>query len=365
MQAKGDNFKERLLYLVQWKEIRVILIINFLISILIFIIITTIQKQDFLTNLFKCFLFSYTIGTVIYFFVLLTEITSIENIWLKSIILTGILILGGWTGTLLGTIIYFFVFGLERAIDTCKSLFNMNTLLALIFGTVAVIYYLLRDQLELTAARLSEKEITEQRWLRLKTRMELEALRAKVNPHFLFNTLNSIASLIPVDPHRAEEMVQRLSHLFRYTLDASNHEKMQLAEELEFIREYLEIEKVRLSERLSYKIEIDEELAHILIPSLLLQPVVENSVKYGIASSKKGGFIHLKCNKVNDYCQIEIIDTGTGYNPSQVKEGFGLSAIRELLSLNYGTNHEFKISTDNGVRVLIRIPFSEAVSKGH
>ncbi|MFQ5865306.1 MAG: response regulator [bacterium] len=114
---------------------------------------------------------------------------------------------------------------------------------------------------------------------------------------------------MPVNPARAEEMVQKLSHLFRYTLDASNYEYMKLNEEVEFIKDYLEIEKVRLGDRLSYSIELDKKLADFSIPGMLLQPLVENSVKHGIATTKTGGNIQIKCLASNGFEAVEKINT--------------------------------------------------------
>jgi LytS/YehU family sensor histidine kinase len=165
--------------------------------------------------------------------------------------------------------------------------------------------------------------------------------------------------LIPVDPAKAEEMVQRLSHLLRFTLDASNHELMQLADELQVIREYLAIEKIRLGERLSYEINMDEPLAGVLIPGLLLQPLVENSVKHGIAPAKNGGHISINCREQNGHCQIEIVDTGKGFEASKIVEGFGLSGVKERLALHYGSDYAFEMANNSGVRILLRIPLKK------
>jgi LytS/YehU family sensor histidine kinase len=213
--------------------------------------------------------------------------------------------------------------------------------------------------LENAVARLAEKEINEQRLLRLKTKAELEALRAKVNPHFLFNTLNSIASLIPIDPAKAEEMVQKPALLFRYTLDASHHELMKLAGELRLIEEYLEIEKVRLGERLTCSIEADESLAEVYIPGLLLQPLVENSIKHGIAPVKTGGHISIKCSRNGRYCNIEITDTGKGFDEAEIVEGFGLSGVRKRLALYFGDDYQFSIEANQGVRIVTQLPIKQ------
>ena len=236
--------------------------------------------------------------------------------------------------------------------------FTITSSLAVIFGFIVYGYIAIQSKLKQTAAKLAEKEIIEQKLINLKTKAELEALRAKVNPHFFFNTLNSIASLIPENPEKAEEIVQRLSHLFRYTLDASNHDLVKLSEEMEFIREYLEIEKVRLVERLNYKLEFDDELVDFNIPGMLLQPLVENSIKHGISRIKGGGEVNVSCKKEGTNCVIQIEDTGVGFDNSTSTEGFGLQGVRERLNLHYTSGYNLTIDSKNGVKIIITLPMT-------
>ena len=189
----------------------------------------------------------------------------------------------------------------------------------------------------------------------------MQALRARVNPHFLFNTLNSIASLIPEDPGKAEDMVQRLSNLFHYVLSASESSVVTLEEELRFVGEYLEIEKVRLGGRLEYTLEGAPALAGAVIPSMLLQPLVENSVAYGIAPHRNGGRVEVRCQREGDRCTITITDTGKGFDARSTQEGFGISGVRRRLELNYPGDHTFDIISDNGVTVRIEIPVTNGL----
>jgi sensor histidine kinase YesM len=228
--------------------------------------------------------------------------------------------------------------------------------LAVIFGLAFLAYLTVQEKLDETARRLAEKEVQEQTLLRLKTEAELEALRARVNPHFLFNTLNSIASLIPVDPVRAEAVVQRMSNLFRYILAASDRGMVPLNEELDIVEEYLEIEKVRLGDRLVYTIDRGDGLDGVEIPGVLLQPLVENSVKYGIVPLARGGEVRVRCRRNSGSCIIEIADNGGGFDAETAPEGFGIGGVRQRLELNYPGEHQFDISTDGGVKIQITIP---------
>jgi sensor histidine kinase YesM len=233
--------------------------------------------------------------------------------------------------------------------------------LAMIFGMAMLAYENIVYKLEVTASRLAEKEVVEQKLLRLRTEAQLEALRARVNPHFLFNTLNTIASLIPEDPDRAEKMVQKLSNLFHYILSSGEDGWVSLGQELEVVREYLDIEKVRLGERLDYSVEQTNGCAGVKIPAMLLQPLVENSIKYGISPRRDGGSVAVGCRLGNGRCRISISDTGEGFDPESTQEGFGIGGVRRRLELYYPGDHQFAIVSDRGVTVRLDIPVRKNV----
>ena len=354
----------RLRCALQWHQLRILLIADTLIATLLaFLAIMFNDGKHVLFSVSVNFIFTHAIGTSIYFLTYLTGLFSANYSWRILPAWIGTFMLGGWLGTLVALGIIFPLFGTEHFFDDKRYLVLGNTFLAVFFGSVVFGYYTLRRKLENTAARLAEKEVNEHRILNLKAKAELEALRAKINPHFLFNTLNSIASLIPVDPHGAEEMVQKLARLFRHTLDASNREVMTLAEELQAIREYLEVEKVRLGERLTYEIKMDDQLAALPLPGMLLQPLVENSVKHGISPSKTGGHIFVSCTAEGERCKIEIMDTGQGFDHMEITQGFGLNSVRERLTLHYGDRYEFNLQSEGGVQISLSLPFSRDGAK--
>lgn len=354
MPSPLQKLRHRLHAACAWKDLRVLLVIDTLIAVVMALLF--VSTPNWWENFFRFLICSHAIGTSIYFLIGLTNVLDIANIWKRSLLLTGVFILGGCLGTLLALGIFSLLLNIAPDEISYFSWIKTSIIFALIFGALVTGYFILRHRLEESAAKLAEKEINEQRLLQLKTKAELEALRAKINPHFLFNTLNSIASLIPVDPAKAEEMVQKLAHLFRFTLEASHHEMMKLTDELQVIREYLAIEKIRLGERLSYEIAMDEALANMLIPGLLLQPLVENSVEHGIAPAKNGGHISLACRANGKFCHIEINDTGKGFTDTQAQEHFGIGSVRERLVLSYGENFDFQIKTDHGVSILLCLP---------
>ncbi len=188
---------------------------------------------------------------------------------------------------------------------------------------------------------------------------ELRALRAQINPHFLFNTLNSIASLIHDDPPAAEDITTRLADVFRYSLLASERETTRFADELEFLRAYLAIERTRLGDRLKIEEDLEPGLESVPVPSLLLQPVVENAVHHGVSPRPQGGTLGLRARRAGEALVIEISDDGPGFDPAARPSGngFGLHAVRERLRLA-GPPHAIEIETapGRGTRVRITLP---------
>ena len=196
---------------------------------------------------------------------------------------------------------------------------------------------------------------------------QLKMLRYQLNPHFLFNTLNAISTLV-LDKQNdlANTMVTRLSHFLRYSLDNDPMAKVTLAQEIEAMKLYLDIEKVRFDERLRLAFEIDKDAEKALIPSLLLQPLVENAIKYAIAQSVNGGAIRIAARVFAGQLLLEVADDGPGLDPNVVcknkRTGVGLANTRERLKELYGENHGFQLGkTDpHGLTINIRIPLEIA-----
>lgn len=341
------------------KNLRTLLLANTLIALLLSAMGVGAGAEKWQTTLLENFIYSQAIGVSIFVLVYGSGIPYAKNNLAKLFGLTGLFVLGGWCGTIISLVALHVWFARPISWQIFTSHLLLTGVLAFIFGIAVYSFFAVRERLQDAVAKLAEKEVHEQQLLRLKTKAELEALRAKVNPHFLFNTLNSIASLIPIDPAKAEEMVQRLARLFRYTLDASNRDLIKLEDELRLCREYLEIEKVRLGSRLNYEIACEENLADMPIPGLLLQPLIENSVKHGIAASKNGGGIKLIARRAQETCHVEIIDTGKGFDHAEVVEGFGLAGVRERLALHYGAAAKFEMETTNGVRIRLELPLGK------
>jgi two-component system LytT family sensor kinase len=213
------------------------------------------------------------------------------------------------------------------------------------------------DALAFEAER-REREVREARLKAAVAEAELKALRAQVDPHFLFNTLNAIASLIATDPDRAEAMTERLAAFFRYTLDRQERTTATLDEELDFVRQYLEIEKVRFGDRLTVDIRKEKGLGKEAAPPLILQPLVENAIRHGLSSRLGGGRIEVDAARDGDRIRLTVSDDGVGFSPRS-KPRVGLSNVRERLKALYGEAAAMTIGEGpggKGASVVLTLP---------
>jgi len=191
---------------------------------------------------------------------------------------------------------------------------------------------------------------------------ELRALRAQLNPHFLFNTLHSITALVRLDPASGERALEQFAAILRYVLDVNRErsEEVQLEEELGFVRTYLSLERLRLAERLKVVEEIDPEALECLLPAFSLQPLVENAIRHGIAPRAGEGTLRIFANLDNEQLVLEVADDGAGADGAKVAEasGVGLNAVRQRLEARWGASARMEIVTAprNGFLVRIVVP---------
>ena len=200
--------------------------------------------------------------------------------------------------------------------------------------------------------------LREERLKRLLTEAELKALRTQVDPHFLFNTLNTIADLISSQPQQAERMTERLAECFRYALAKHARDLSTLDEELGFARQYLEIEQVRFGDRLRVQLSRGDALGSEAVPSLLLQPLLENAIRHGLAPVREGGCVSVQAHREGDRLRLSVEDDGVGLH-ANLRDGVGLRNVRERLRTLYAQAAEFLIGARPGGRgtmVTIVIP---------
>jgi signal transduction histidine kinase len=208
-------------------------------------------------------------------------------------------------------------------------------------------------------------QLVQQHELReITARAQMRALQAQINPHFLFNTLNVLANLIHSNPQKAEHVTEDLAEIFRYALDSTRREWVRLEDELRFIQSYLEIEKSRFEERLTYTFDVAAAVRSARIPPMILQPLVENAIRHGIGPKIEGGRIRVSGNLKGDQIQIAVEDTGVGLShKGRAGNGIGLANIRERLMHVYGQTAALRLEAaiPHGTRAVLMLPQHDEV----
>ena len=236
----------------------------------------------------------------------------------------------------------------------------------LFFGIVGYLVIGTRSRLQETQQELVQAQIEQERQEKLLMQTELRLLQAQIEPHFLFNTLTNIASLIRQDPDGAEEMLENLTKLLRASLDRTRTTESTLGEELLMVKAYLAIQETRMRGRLNYHVEHDPNLDALPLPPLIIQPLVENAVKYAIDPREDGGSVIIRTRSVEQsegsFVEIEISDDGPGIDPSR-QPGTGIKNVRDRLrSLLPGATLTLNQGASPGLQALIKIPAGAFVS---
>lgn len=231
--------------------------------------------------------------------------------------------------------------------------FKLAAFLTIVAGVSIGIYTTLRARLEETTLELRTKELERERALKLATEAQLASLESRIHPHFLFNTLNSISSLIPEDPARAERLVEQMAALLRFSLDANHAGLVPLERELKIVRDYLEIERARFGDRLHYQIDVPSDLSQSQIPPLALQTLVENSVKCAIAPDRAGGEIRITAARSNGSCRLEVSDPGPAFRLESAPAGHGLDNLKGRLSTLFAGEAALTLERAGGRNKLI------------
>jgi two-component system, LytTR family, sensor kinase len=244
---------------------------------------------------------------------------------------------------------------LSRLFNSLFSLYFSNDFFIywmILFAVHALDYYRRYREGELKASRL-EGQLAQ---------AQLQALKMQLHPHFLFNTLHAISALVHKDPEVADRMIARLSDLLRLTLDSVGVQEVPLRQELEFLERYLDIEQQRFQDRLKVCMEIDSRTLDAMVPNLILQPLVENAIRHGIAQRSSTGRVEIRAKLKDSLLCLEVRDDGSGLTEEvgeNLKEGIGLGNTRTRLQQLYGAAHQFHLSnaSNGGLVVSLMIPF--------
>jgi two-component system, LytTR family, sensor histidine kinase AlgZ len=208
--------------------------------------------------------------------------------------------------------------------------------ISLIFGLSISTFETMHSKLQTAALELRTRQVEQERAYKLLAQAQLSSLESRIHPHFLFNTLNSIAALIPDDPQRAEDIVGRLASLLRFSLNASQRGMAPLSQELKIVRDYLEIEKTRFGSRLRYEIDVPASLEFASVPPLALQSLVENCVKHVVTTRQQGGEIRVTASSSSDRIFLDVIDDGPGFSLETISPDHGLANLIARLQLLFG-----------------------------
>jgi len=233
--------------------------------------------------------------------------------------------------------------------------FKYSALWSVYMASVTGLVYIMMSYLDAERNRkFQEKELELAKMNELKTKAELDALHSKVNPHFLYNALNSIADLSVTDGRKARQMTIALADLFRYSINYSDNNYATVKDEVEMTNAYLQIEKIRFEDKLNYTVEMEEEVYHYLVPRFILQPLVENAVKHGLKATGQVTQISLSVKKDGAGLVMQVADTGPPF-PAGLNPGYGVKSVYDKLDLLFPDNYEIYFSNHPVKQVSVHI----------
>jgi sensor histidine kinase YesM len=343
-----------------WSNINNVLIdsiINIIICILIALAVTIIGPiKNFLINLVLVLSIGITASSIVFISLLIFK----PHTWKLFLFIAGIgICCGVFIGLQIGIFILQYFFNI--VLDWRTHSLGLQAIIAgIIFSFIDLYYFMTKIRM-----RYSNKMIEQEKTRRTAIEKEylsanLKMLQAQIEPHFLFNTLSNILSLIDTRPDKGKSMLLDLTSYLRTSLSRTLPEKTTLFQEMSMIKAYLNIQKIRMDERLNYKIDIPDNLGQHSFPPMLLQPLVENAIKHGLEPKVEGGEIVIRATQKNNLLKIEVADTGLGFSDLD-KPGLGIANVRERLGLLFGEKGRLIIEENKpqGVRAVIEVPISD------
>jgi two-component system sensor histidine kinase AlgZ len=235
--------------------------------------------------------------------------------------------------------------------------------ITLIIGVTMYIYETYKHRLEASGRELEARRQEAERAHQTAVQARLASLESRIHPHFLFNTLNSITALIREDPPRAEQLVERLAALLRFSLDSNQKSLTTLGRELKIVVDYLEIEKARFGDRLTYTIDIPEALRESEVPPMSIQTLVENSVKFAVSPRREGGRIEVSARSSGGELEILVADDGPGFTETGFAEGHGLDTLQSRIAAQFGDRGRLTVARRDGrTQVSVHLPVTGARS---
>lgn len=344
----GDHLTVRKLVLVYvW-----LIILSILLSV--FFSLASNSKALFLPNLILCFCYGFTIYHLI---VLLDWLFKPEE---DNKLLIALILIGGVVGgVLIGIQAFHFImrplspaeFDPSKPFSFGFYIFSLG-----IGGAITYIFYSW-DRFKSVREAAKKERVSRLASEKAVIESNLRLLQAQIEPHFLFNTLSNILSLIDTDPAKGKSMLLDLNNYLRTSLSRTLPETTTLGQEIEAVRTYLNIQKIRLGDRMNFTIDVPGTLTKHPFPPMLLQPLVENSVKHGLEPDEKGGEISINIHEEGESIRIEVVDTGLGFTSFNTP-GVGIANVRERIKLIYGERGRLIMEANkpDGLRTVIEVP---------
>lgn len=274
--------------------------------------------------------------------------TPIVNVLLNYLLV----LIGTIIGTEVSYLFVMWVYGTPFSEFDQLANLKFNLTIGFVAGTIIYLYQLQRDNYDL---KIKDKEVALLKLNELKTQADLKTLQARINPHFLYNALNSITSLIHEAPEKAEEMTIKLSRLFRYSINTQEANWATVKEELDMVNTYLDIERIRFENRISFVTETDESVLNEMMPRFLLQPLVENALKHGLSNMSAGGILKLTIKGIEQHLEINVYDNGSPF-PNDMLIGYGLQSTIDKLNLLYANSWKLAYENSPEKKINLKIP---------
>ncbi len=323
------------------------------------VILNYYQDVDLFESIIDAAVFNFILAIISFslWYILRFNINDQHNSFdlIINHLLTGIVTVAVWLGS------GYYLMSMVAAdnasyLEFLKTSFPWRAILGAFFYLIFVlIYYMMLYYEDLQQKLKVESELNN-----LVREAELNALKSQINPHFLFNSLNSISSLTMTDPEKAQEMVIKLSDFMRYSLSHDRNETTSLRRELENAERYLDIEKIRFGKRLKYVCNVPDNCFEQPIPNMILQPLLENAIKHGVHNSTEEVLIELSCVMTPDYAELHLLND---FDPEAIRpkgEGIGLKNIRNRMKLLYHRSDLFEVKMGKiEFEVILRIPKSK------
>jgi two-component system LytT family sensor kinase len=310
-----------------------------------------LSVQAILMNVMFSVVITLSIANSMFLFELMLLKKSCQP-WQLILIYYGCNVLGMLIGIELSYALVSLIFGGPFKFLQHYQEYRFSGVVVIVVGTIIYFYHAQKGRME---TRLKEKELDMAKMVHLKTQAELQTLQSKINPHFLYNSLNSIASLIHEDADKAEDMTLKLSKLFRYSINSQQENMASVKDEMEIVNTYLDIEKVRFGDRIKFLMHTSEDVAGLQIPRFLIQPLVENALKHGLNNKADNGILQVSINREGNNIGISIADNGMPF-PDDMNMGYGLQSTYDKLGLLYGDNYSIQLINSPQKHIKITIP---------